>query len=392
MAKASKGLAKAKEIYQDRPRRAEELKDAGKKIIGYPCIYVPIEMMTALDLVPYRIYGDIREPITEADRGLQTAFCPIMRSAFDLGLKGKYDFLDGFVAAHSCDPQEKCMRVWMSLIKYPYTHFLDVPGTLHKGSWEYFKGQLIALKKTLESFTGKVITQTRLREAIEAHNLQRALVRELYDLRKPDPPLISGVETLQVIKALTSIPVEEGNELLRQVITEVKKRKDGPQKRPARLLVWGNTMDDIAHVETIEGDGANIVMDDHCGGSRAYRTDVQLTEDLLDGLTDYYLVKLIPPRTFREAVLGETKKDWAADLGSRFGYIGEYIKEWNVNGVVMQLVRYCDPHGFEQPAIKDYFDRLGIPNVYLEHDYSEGALAPLRTRVQGFLEVIGQKA
>lgn len=392
MAKASKGLAKAKEIYEDRSRRVKELRDEGKKIIGYPCIYVPLEMITALDLVPYRIYGDIREPVTEADRGLQTAFCPIMRSAFDLGLKGKYDFLDGFVAAHSCDPQEKCMRVWMSLIRYPYTHFLDVPGTLHEGSWEYFKGQLTALKKTLESFTGRVITRTRLGEAMEAHNLQRALVRELYDLRKPDPPLISGAETLQVVKALTSIPVEEGNELLRQVITEVKQRKDGPQKKPARLLVWGNTMDDIAHVETIEGNEANIVMDDHCGGSRAYRTDVELTEDLLDGLTDYYLVKLIPPRTFREAVHGETRKDWAADLESRFGYIGEYIKGWDVNGVIMQLVRYCDPHGFEQPAIKDYFDSHGIPNTYLEHDYSEGALAPLRTRVQGFLEVIGQKA
>jgi benzoyl-CoA reductase subunit C len=392
MAKASKGLAKAKEIYENRSARVKELRAEGKKIVGYPCIYVPLEMLTALDLVPYRIYGDIREPVTEADRGLQTAFCPIMRSAFDLGLKGKYDFLDGFVAAHSCDPQEKCMRVWLSLIKYPYTHFLDVPATLHEGSWEYFKGQLTTLKKTLESFTAKVMTQARLGEAIEAHNLQRALVRELYDLRKPDPPLISGTETLQVIKALTSIPVEEGNELLRQVITEVKNRKDGPQKKPARLLVWGNTMDDISHIETIEGNEANIVMDDHCGGSRAYRTDIELTEDLLDGLADYYLEKLIPPRTFREAVPGETRKDWAADLESRFGYIGEYIKDWNVNGVVMQLVRYCDPHGFEQPAIKDYFDSLGIPSVYLEHDYSEGALAPLRTRVQGFLEVIGQKA
>ena len=26
---------------------------------------------------------------------------------------------------------------------------------------------------------------------------------------------------------------------------------------------------------------------------------------------------------------------------------------------------------------------------YLEHDYSEGAMAPLRTRVQAFLEIIG---
>jgi len=27
--------------------------------------------------------------------------------------------------------------------------------------------------------------------------------------------------------------------------------------------------------------------------------------------------------------------------------------------------------------------------IYLEQDYSEEALAPLRTRVQGFLEIIG---
>ena len=64
----SKGLSKASEIYQNRPQRVKELKAGGKKIIGYPCMYVPLEIITALDLAPYRTYGDIREPVTEADR------------------------------------------------------------------------------------------------------------------------------------------------------------------------------------------------------------------------------------------------------------------------------------------------------------------------------------
>ena len=48
----SKGLSRAREIYQNRSHRARELKADGKKIIGYPCVYVPLEILTAFDLVP----------------------------------------------------------------------------------------------------------------------------------------------------------------------------------------------------------------------------------------------------------------------------------------------------------------------------------------------------
>ena len=147
--------------------------------------------------------------------------------------------------------------------------------------------------------------------------------------------------------------------------------------------------DDTALIEMIESVGANVVMDDTCVGSRAYWPDVELTDDPLDGLAYRYLVELKCPRTFREATFGETKKDNIVDLESRFGYIRDYAKEWDVNGVILQSVRYCDIHGYEVPALKDYLDHIGLPNIYLEHDYSEAALAPLRTRVQAFLEVIG---
>ena len=387
--KEEKGLAKAKEIHQDRTYRVKELKAEGKKVIGYFCIYPVLEMLTALDLVPYRIFGSMKEPITKADACLPTVVCPFIRSSLDLGLKGMYDFLDGVVMCHSCEVGEKSAHIWRTYLSPSYFHFIDTPHTVHKAAQEQFKEQLKDFKKTLESFAGKELSLDKLKEVIKVYNQQRALVRELYDLRKSAPPLISGTETLQVMVALMSIPVEEGIELLRQVISEVKERKDRPQKKPARLLVWGSIIDNAALVDMIESVGADVVMDDTCVGSRAYFADVALTDDPLDGLAYRYLVDIKCPRTFREAVYGETKKDHIKDLESRFGYLKDYAKEWNVDGVILQSLRYCDIHGYEVPGLKDYLNHIGLPNIYLEWDYSEAALAPLRTRVEAFLEVIG---
>lgn len=385
----AQGLNRVKEIYQDRAHRVKELKAEGKKVVGYLDIFPVLEMLTALDLVPYRILGDMGEPITKADTCLPTVVCPFLRSVMDLGLKGNYDFLDGVVMAHACEVAEKIAHIWRIYLNPPYAHFIDTPHTTHTAAQKQHKELLKDFKKTLESFTAKELSAGRLREAIKVHNQQRALVRELYDLRKPDPPLISGAETLQVMVALTSLPVEEGNELLRQVISEVKQRKDSPSKKPARLLVWGSIMDNIALIDMIEGVGANVVIDDTTMGSRAYFPEVELTDDPLDGLAYRYLVELKSPRTFRETVLSETnRKDYMTDLANRFGYLKDYAKEWNVNGVILQVLRYCDIHGYEVPGLRDYLDNVGLSNIYLEHDYSQAALAQLRTRVQAFLEVI----
>ncbi len=95
------------------------------------------------------------------------------------------------------------------------------------------------------------------------------------------------------------------------------------------------------------------------------------------------------PRTIRVADLGETKKEHLPDLETRFGYIRDYARDWNANGVVLQSVRFCDIHGYEVPGLRDYLDSVGLPNIYIEHDYSEAALAPLRTRIQAFIELLG---
>ncbi|MDO8635944.1 MAG: 2-hydroxyacyl-CoA dehydratase, partial [Dehalococcoidia bacterium] len=80
--------------------------------------------------------------------------------------------------------------------------------------------------------------------------------------------------------------------------------------------------------------------------------------------------------------------DHIADLEYRFSYIRDYAKDWNVNGVILEWMRYCDSHGPEVATLGDYLDHIGIPHIALQQDYSEASLAPMRTRVEGFIEVI----
>ncbi len=378
-----KGLAKAADIYKNRDKRLRELKAEGKKIMGYVCAYPPLEMVTAMDYVPYRIIGTMDEPITQADTQVPSIICPMLRSMIDLGMKGKAGFIDGFIGAHTCDCTEKFCNLYQFNMEFPFYHFVDVPHIAHKASLGFMKAGFQLLQKRLEEHTGKKLDLDRLREEIKKHNEQRALVRELYDLRKQDPPLLSGSENLQIVLSLLCLPIEEGSAMLREIIAEVKARPQGPKKQPARLLLWGSPLTETNIIEMIESVNANVVMDDICTGTRHFWPDVEITPDPLDGLAKRYLDELECPRTFRE-----TTESFEKDQEMRFGYLGQYAKDWKVNGIILQSMKYCDTHGYEVPAVKAYCDRLGIPSIYLEHEYTMVALAPLKTRVEAFVEMI----
>jgi benzoyl-CoA reductase subunit C len=383
-----KGMNKVQKLYQDRTYRAKELRQEGKHVFGYLCLYPVIEMLTALDIVPFRLFGDIDEPITKANNFLPTVVCPFLRSYLDLGLKGKYDFIDGIVTAHNCDVGSGIPEIWNYNIHLPYAYHLDTPHTTHETSLAKHRLLLDAFKSSLEKFTGKELTSTKLAAAIIVHNEQRALVRDLYNLKKSNPPLVSGAETIQIVKVVESLPVQEANQLLKEIIAEVKIRPNKPLKKGKRLMIWGSILDNTSLVEMIEQLDANVVMDDTCVGSRPFFDNVELTSDPLDGLSDHYLKDLKCPRTFT-ADYSAQSKNYSEDLKTRFGYMGDYAREWQVNGVILEALRYCDTHGYEIPSIKDYFKQIGLPTIYLEHDYTRGMISQLKTRVEGFLEIMG---
>jgi benzoyl-CoA reductase subunit C len=378
------GMNLVAEYYQDYGGRARELKKQGRRIIGGLCAYVPVEIITAAGFVPFRIKGNVREPITRADVEMETIVCPLVRSCFDLAVKGSYEFLDGLVIPHACDSICRTYDVWKYTLGLSYSHFINMPHSDDESSLEFYKTILNTFRKSLGKFAGREISDQSLAQAIKLHNENRARVRELAGLRKSDPPLISGEELVRVLVAIMSIPVEESIGLLDNVIAEVKQREAAPVARSPRIMVIGAQLDDDAFIRLIEGSGAHVVADDLCPGTREFWPDAAVTPDPIDGLAERYLRKIKCGRTYREQ-----KGTYPEYLQERFGHIGGFISDFKVDGVILYVYKYCDPFGFEVPAMKSYIESLGTPVLYLEDEYSMSTIARLRTRVQAFLELLG---
>jgi benzoyl-CoA reductase subunit C len=385
MAKAMsevQGLSTAEQISQARSQRARQLRDRGKKIVGYFCAYTPVEMLTAAGLVPYRIMGNPREPAVHADSYLESIMCSFVRSCFDVALRGGYDFLDGFVACHACDNIGKIYNIWRHNFKPSFSCFVNVPNTTSPASLKFFRAELATFLGRLETFSGSKLTEQRLIEAIKLHNENRSLMREIYALRKPDPPLLSAVEMNKVLVASQSIPVEESNELLHSVIRDVGKRRNGPTRKLARLMLVGSEIDDSPLFGLIEDSGANIVVDDACVGTRIYWHDVETEGDPLNNLAIRYLEKVKCPRTVRQRTRNREE-----DLENKFGHILGMAREFSVNGVVLYVLRYCDNFGFDVPDLRSYLEKAGLKVLHIEDEYLISS-ARLKTRVEAFIEMI----
>ena len=369
-------------LYARRDARARELRKSGEKIVGYFCCFVPDEIIAALGMVPYRIQGSQSDSIDQADAFIEPMACPFARSCFNKALKGEYNFLDGFVAPHSCDTIERMYHIWRHNTPSSFNHLLNVPHMTGPSSTAFYRSELAYFIKCLENWSGRTLDLDRLKEAVALYNRRRAVLRALYELRKSDPPLVSGTEITKVLVAGMGIPAAEHIELVEAFIDEVKHRPAPATDGIPRIFIWGNEIDDTAFITLVEECGAHVVMDDLCTGSRFFWDDVPETADPLDGIAERYLAVHCPRSYTPQA--GVRK----ADLENRYGFIGRFIEEWNADGAIFYIVRYCDTCELEGPDLREYLNDRGVPSLMVEDDYSVATIGQLRTRVQAFLEMI----
>lgn len=371
--------------YNDYGLRAKELKNEGKKIIGYVCSFVPLEIITASGCIPFRVRGSVHEPITKGDTLLETIVCPYYRSCFDLSVKEKYSFLSGLVIPHGCDSMVRSFSAWSYSLPYPYFHFVNIPTVCVESSFEFFNAELNTFRKSLEKFVGRKVDDADLARGIKLHNENREKVRALYEFRKADPPIISGTELIKILIVGSSLPIHEANTLFDQVLQEIGRRGESPLKKGPRLFIDGACLDNIELVKLVEETGGNVVADTLCNGARDYFPKTDVGGDPIAALAHRYLGKINCPKTYRENKAGT----FEGDIASRFGDIGVYAKEFKVDGAILYVYKYCDPFGFEVPARKAYYQSIQVPLLHLEDVYSAGTIGQLRTRIQAFLEMIG---
>ncbi|MFC1970148.1 2-hydroxyacyl-CoA dehydratase [Chloroflexota bacterium] len=367
-------IARFHEVRKNRHQYAQEWKQrTGGKIMGYFCSYTPEELVYAAGILPVRILGG-HEPQDVTERYSFSHFCPLSRDCLAQGLIGRYQYLDGITMSHGCMHMRQSFYSWGRNVPVSYSYYLYMPQNVQsQRAKDCFTEDIAEFKRSLEEWTGKPIPQKALDKAIEVYNLNRRLMREIYDLRRSDAPAVSGSEATDMVLSSMFMDKAEHNQLLETVLKELP-RRDQDSERGARLMVIGSEVDP-EFINLLESSGAQVVTDDTCTGSRYFWNDVIPAGDSLSAIAARYLDRL--PCPLRDV----TER-------RRIRRILDLVKDYNVDGVIIALQKFCEPHGFDNPAIERALKENGIPSLFLELDIT---LAPgqLRTRIEAFLEMIG---
>jgi benzoyl-CoA reductase subunit C len=330
-------------------------------------------MIYAAGALPVMVFAELGDTRL-ADAYMPSNSCSFARASFNAALKGDYDYLDGFVESNACDNREKTYDMWANYSKVPNLFFINTPHSNTDKAHQFFYQEVVRFKGWLDSTFGQEISDDSLRNAIRVYNENRTLMKKIYNLRMKKPPLISGVEFLEIALSGLVMPKEEHTRLLRQFLNEVENRTDLP-KGGVRLLMTGSVMDNTELVKLVESVGGNVVADDWCTGSRYFWDMVYTESDPLEAIARRYLDKI--PSSFMYQ--HEQRLDHAAKLA----------KQFDVEGAIIFVIRYCDTHMFDAPLMSDELKAMGLPVLYLEWEHSMSGIAGLKTRIEAFIEMVG---
>ena len=352
-------------------------KDQGGRVMGYLCSAVPEEIFTAAGLLPFRVRATGSTDTELSDSYFSSINCSFVRHCFNMALLGEYDFLEGLVLVSCCDNVRRVYDHWIRQMKTPFVRIMSFPRKTGEPQVAWYGEELANLRVGMEEHFGIQITDDSLWEAIKLHNETRRLQRRLYELRKAERPPISGADTLAVMVAGTAMPKETYNPLLKNLLDEVS-GSEGIADYRARVMIVGGILDDPAYVRVVEDQGALVVTDSTCFGSRImWKEPSEEAADPIRALAQYYVAdRPCCPRTFGDHERSAT-------------FVRDMIRDFKVDGVIGERLSFCDQWGFGHHLMAKDFKRDGIPYLSLEREYILSGVGQLRTRVQAFLETLG---
>jgi len=351
-------------------------KDEGKKVLGYFCTYIPEEIMYAADILPVRVRartcGAGDTPM--GDAYMTPTACSYTRCCLELANQNHYDFLDGIVSCNSCDQIRRLYDNIRYKAPFPYHYIMGVPGCVSDTTHEWFRHELTKFKENLEKNFEVNISDEKLKKAIQVYNKSRTLLKELYELRKRDNPPITGTDVLNIISAGISMPRDQFNDLLTQQIQELKE-KDGISDYKARIMIVGSMLDEPEYMKVIEDLGGLVVTDAQCLGTRYFWDLIDENKNPIDAIGERYLSKISCPRM-------------TGKYTEREDFMVKLIKEFNVDGVILQRMKFCILWWAEIFLLRKRLKEEGIPFLELEREYVLSGAGAMKTRVQTFMEIL----
>jgi benzoyl-CoA reductase subunit C len=170
------------------------------------------------------------------------------------------------------------------------------------------------------------------------------------------------------------MPKETFNNCLRGLLMELD-HSTPVRKGKARIMIAGSALNNAEFIQSIERIGGLVVTDELCTGTRYWADPVTVDhEEPLKAIARRYLNNFPCARMYPSE--------------ERFQRMLKLIREYRVDGVISQTIRYCSPYSNDLPLLSDVLSRNGVPMLSLDVEYGTSGSGQILTRVQAFLEML----
>jgi benzoyl-CoA reductase subunit C len=347
-------------------------REGGGKVIGHFQVYFPEEIAHAAGLLPFKVRGAPVEA-TQADSHFGSYLCSILKTSLDLALSKTVE-LDMFVTHPICDAARNLAAIWGRNFSYP-CEILYLPQNANSThAPEYLRGEYDRVKRGVEAIAGRTVTDDDLRRSLTLFNENRALLRELYAIKRETPWLISADDAYGLLAVGGLVPREEHNDLLRTALPLIRERTAKRQDRIRVVFEGGFCEQPPLDLIRALGRSCYVVDDDFLIGLRWLLQDVPLEGDPLANLATAYL-----ETSSYSPVQHDLRKPKEAMLLKR-------IEQAGAKAAIVTAAKMCEPGLEEQVAYTRALDRENIPYFVSEFEENMTSFDHLEIQLETFVE------
>ena len=366
-------LAECRDLFEDTDfPTVKRWRAAGGKVVGHFQVYSPEELAHAAGLLPVRVRGAVVDA-TQAESRFGSYLCSILKTSLELSLSGRLE-LDAFVSHPICDAARNLAAVWGRNADYP-CQILYLPQNANsKHAAAYLRDEYRRLLGDFEEIAGRKVSDDDVRRSIGVFNENRALLRELYRVKRDTPWLVSADEAYVLVALAGLLPREEHNELLRWVLLRLEDRPVKKQDR-IRVVFEGGFCEqpplDLIH---LIGQTCYVVDDDFLIGLRWICENVPTAGDPVFQLAEAYLEK-----SSYSPVQHDLRKPKEKMLLER-------IYDARAGAAIVTAAKMCEPGLEEQVAYTHALDEHDIPYFVSEFQETMTSFEQLEIQLETFVE------
>jgi benzoyl-CoA reductase subunit C len=368
-------LYECRELFEDMSfPTVRRWRESGGKVVGHFQVYFPEEIVHAASMLPFKVHGAQIEAV-QADSRFGSYLCSILKTSLELALSKRVE-LEMFVTHPICDAARNLGAVWGRNFSYP-CQILYLPQNANSpAAVTYLRNEYARLQRDIEKIIGRPIPEDDLRRSIAVYNRNRALLRELYAIKRDTPWLVSADEAYVLTAIGGLMPREDHNELLEAVLPQITARSNKKQDKIRLVFEGGFCEQPPLDLIRAIARSCYIVDDDLLIGLRWILEDVSLAGDPLFNLASAYLEK-----SSYSPVQHDLRKPKEKMLIER-------IRNSRAEAAILTAAKMCEPGLEEQVAYLHALDKEGIPYFISEFEEKMTTFEHMEIQLETFVENI----